>query len=338
MGLELFSPDDDRSAVVTAIRVPDGVDGAAVVRALRERSGITIAGGQGPLRGKIVRIGHIGYVGLDDVVAALGGARARARRSSASPSSAASPQHPRAMRSTQGVHADRVTAATVRACSYVSGSPRPASSCCGSVSTSTWTSTATSPRGSATTTRSSCAARPSVDGRADRASRPPQGDRPRRRGRRQRRPRRGDAARHPRRQRAAVHGRLGGRAHDRAAARARALDPAGARRAATRAAGSARASRGLELADKTLGLVGFGRIGQQVARRARGLEMHVVAYDPYVAPERFRELGVERGREPRGAARRRPTSSPCTSTLTPETQRADRARGARRARRTASAS
>jgi D-3-phosphoglycerate dehydrogenase len=51
---------------------------------------------------------------------------------------------------------------------------------------------------------------------------------------------------------------------------------------------------GLELADKTLGLVGFGRIGQQVARRARGFEMRVRAYDPFVTPERFRELGVER--------------------------------------------
>jgi D-3-phosphoglycerate dehydrogenase len=51
---------------------------------------------------------------------------------------------------------------------------------------------------------------------------------------------------------------------------------------------------GLELADKTLGVVGFGRIGQQVARRARSLEMRVLAHDPFVAPERFRELGVER--------------------------------------------
>ena len=51
---------------------------------------------------------------------------------------------------------------------------------------------------------------------------------------------------------------------------------------------------GLELAGKTLGVLGFGRIGQQVARRARGLEMSVVAYDPFVAKERFRELGVER--------------------------------------------
>jgi D-3-phosphoglycerate dehydrogenase / 2-oxoglutarate reductase len=51
---------------------------------------------------------------------------------------------------------------------------------------------------------------------------------------------------------------------------------------------------GTELAGKTLGVLGFGRIGQQVARRAAGLGMHVVAYDPFVAPDRFRELGVER--------------------------------------------
>jgi len=55
---------------------------------------------------------------------------------------------------------------------------------------------------------------------------------------------------------------------------------------------------GIELAGKTLGVLGFGRIGQQVARRALGLGMHVVAYDPYVTAERFRELGAERGESP----------------------------------------
>jgi D-3-phosphoglycerate dehydrogenase len=50
---------------------------------------------------------------------------------------------------------------------------------------------------------------------------------------------------------------------------------------------------GVELAEKTLGILGFGRIGQQVARRALGLQMRVVAYDPFVSAERFRELGVE---------------------------------------------
>ncbi|HEX3256003.1 MAG TPA: hydroxyacid dehydrogenase, partial [Gaiellaceae bacterium] len=51
---------------------------------------------------------------------------------------------------------------------------------------------------------------------------------------------------------------------------------------------------GHELAGKTLGLVGFGRIGRRVARLARGLDMRVLAYDPYVGAERFDELGVER--------------------------------------------
>jgi D-3-phosphoglycerate dehydrogenase len=50
---------------------------------------------------------------------------------------------------------------------------------------------------------------------------------------------------------------------------------------------------GVELAEKTLGILGFGRIGQLVARRAVGLQMRVVAYDPFVSAERFRELGVE---------------------------------------------
>jgi D-3-phosphoglycerate dehydrogenase / 2-oxoglutarate reductase len=55
---------------------------------------------------------------------------------------------------------------------------------------------------------------------------------------------------------------------------------------------------GVELAGKTLGVLGFGRIGQQVARRAVGLGMRVVAYDPYVARERYRELGAERVETP----------------------------------------
>jgi D-3-phosphoglycerate dehydrogenase len=51
---------------------------------------------------------------------------------------------------------------------------------------------------------------------------------------------------------------------------------------------------GVELYEKTLGVLGFGRIGQLVAQRALGFGMRVVAYDAYVAEERFRDLGVER--------------------------------------------
>jgi D-3-phosphoglycerate dehydrogenase len=51
---------------------------------------------------------------------------------------------------------------------------------------------------------------------------------------------------------------------------------------------------GIEVTGKTLGIVGFGRIGQLVAERGRGLRMNVVGYDPFVSEGRFRELGVER--------------------------------------------
>jgi aspartate aminotransferase-like enzyme len=71
MGLALFSPDEDRAAVVTAIRMPQDVDGNAVVLSMRDRSGVTVIGGQGELAGKIVRIGHIGYVDVFDVTTAL---------------------------------------------------------------------------------------------------------------------------------------------------------------------------------------------------------------------------------------------------------------------------
>ena len=51
---------------------------------------------------------------------------------------------------------------------------------------------------------------------------------------------------------------------------------------------------GVELNEKTLGVLGFGRIGQLVAHRALAFGMRVLAFDPYVASDRYRELGVER--------------------------------------------
>jgi len=55
---------------------------------------------------------------------------------------------------------------------------------------------------------------------------------------------------------------------------------------------------GVELSEKTLGILGFGRIGQLVAARALGFGMRVIAYDPYLSEERYRELGVERAVTP----------------------------------------
>ena len=73
MGLELFSPDEDRSAVVTAVNTPEGIDSDELVASIRDRFGITLAPGQGPLKGRIFRIGHIGYYDIFDITTALAG-------------------------------------------------------------------------------------------------------------------------------------------------------------------------------------------------------------------------------------------------------------------------
>ncbi len=71
LGLELFSPDDDTSAVVTAVRMPAEIDAGEVIADLSTRFGITMEGGRKELTGKIVRIGHVGYVDVFDVTTQL---------------------------------------------------------------------------------------------------------------------------------------------------------------------------------------------------------------------------------------------------------------------------
>jgi serine---pyruvate transaminase len=73
MGLERFGPDDPDANVVSVARMPDSIDGAAVPKLMRDRFGVTVAGGQGHLKGKIVRIAHCGYYGAFDIVVALTG-------------------------------------------------------------------------------------------------------------------------------------------------------------------------------------------------------------------------------------------------------------------------
>lgn len=51
---------------------------------------------------------------------------------------------------------------------------------------------------------------------------------------------------------------------------------------------------GVELTAKTLGLIGAGNIGSIVADRAQGLKMKVIAFDPFLSPERAIEIGVEK--------------------------------------------
>jgi serine---pyruvate transaminase len=70
LGLELFAGDDSGN-VLTSIKIPDGVTFDAGIKKLRDETGVTIAGGQDELKGKMFRIGHMGYVNDFDIVLAM---------------------------------------------------------------------------------------------------------------------------------------------------------------------------------------------------------------------------------------------------------------------------
>ncbi|MBN1913280.1 MAG: alanine--glyoxylate aminotransferase family protein [Candidatus Omnitrophica bacterium] len=67
LGLELFAPTAS-SDVVTAIRAPEGIDGEKLVKTMRDTYGVTIAGGQAELKGKVFRIAHMGYIEEFDII------------------------------------------------------------------------------------------------------------------------------------------------------------------------------------------------------------------------------------------------------------------------------
>jgi aspartate aminotransferase-like enzyme len=69
LGLEPLADDRSFSHSVTAIRNPPGIEGKALRGRLRERHGVVVAGGQGPLTESIFRIGHLGYVDSTDLTA-----------------------------------------------------------------------------------------------------------------------------------------------------------------------------------------------------------------------------------------------------------------------------
>jgi aspartate aminotransferase-like enzyme len=73
MGLDLYGDPDERANVVTAVELPADIDGGKVPKILRDGYGITANGGQGQLKGKIVRIAHTGYFGAFDIIVSLAG-------------------------------------------------------------------------------------------------------------------------------------------------------------------------------------------------------------------------------------------------------------------------
>ncbi|RLB03439.1 MAG: aminotransferase [Deltaproteobacteria bacterium] len=79
MGLELLAPEAP-SPSLTAIKVPQGVDGAGLKRSLEEEFGLVVAGGQGPLKGKIIRIAHMGYFQPADVLQVIAALEVQLKR------------------------------------------------------------------------------------------------------------------------------------------------------------------------------------------------------------------------------------------------------------------
>jgi len=69
LGLELFS--EVPSDAVTAVKVPEGVDGAKLVKVMRDEYGVSIAGGQGSMKGNIFRIAHLGFMEKFDVITGI---------------------------------------------------------------------------------------------------------------------------------------------------------------------------------------------------------------------------------------------------------------------------
>ncbi|HET6497450.1 MAG TPA: alanine--glyoxylate aminotransferase family protein [Coriobacteriia bacterium] len=71
LGLKLFAPPEGRGSAVTPVWVPDGVDGKAIVKIMKDVYGVTIAGGQDDYVGRIFRVGHLGYFGDFDIITTL---------------------------------------------------------------------------------------------------------------------------------------------------------------------------------------------------------------------------------------------------------------------------
>jgi aspartate aminotransferase-like enzyme len=71
LGMELFAPEEGRGSAVTPVWVPEGVDGKELVKIMKNKHGVTIAGGQDAYAGRIIRIGHLGYFGDFDIIVTI---------------------------------------------------------------------------------------------------------------------------------------------------------------------------------------------------------------------------------------------------------------------------
>ena len=320
LGLERFGPDDENANVVTVARLPDDIDGAKVPKLMRDGYGVTIAGGQGHLKGRIATIAHCGYYGAFDIVIALtalemalrdlghdaepgagvAGGAAGLRRGRPRPGArrlvASADGKPRVL--VKEKIADSGVALLREDFDVELGldmSDDELSERIGefdAIVIRSATKLHLGPdRARLRASRSSGRAGTGVDNvDVDAATK------------------RGIVVVN-----APESNSVAAAEHTLALALALCRNVPQAH-ASLLAGEWARSSfAGNELYGKTLGVIGFGRIGQLVAKRAQAFEMEVVAFDKFVAAERFRELGVERAETTDELYAQAPTSSRSTS-------------------------
>ena len=293
--VRLFADPRFASPTVTTAWLPEASNGKALLRALDERHDVVLAGGQGSLSGKIVRIGHMGWVEQDELTRRPARAPGRAATASRSQTARRAAAHRQPLVLVADPIAEEGLALLARTLRVDAGQRR-----------SEPTSSASCAEADALLVRSEtrvtaelldAAPRLRVIGRAGAGVDTIDVGAATARG-------------------IVVVNAPGGNAVA-AAEHTLALMFALARRVAAADASLKRgewargAYIGSELTGKTLGLVGLGRVGSEVARRALGLDMRVLVYDPYVPDEH-----VRRARPGAGRARTRccaaPTSCRCT--------------------------
>ncbi len=288
LGFDLFADPAYASDSVTSAHLPEGVEWSALNRELRAR-GLVLAGGQGKLKGKIFRIGHLGHVSVEDIVRAIevleegatavgltvprGVAAEAAREAGAAAAAGAPAPRPRGL-TMRVLVAEKLAPEGVELLRAAARRRRPRRA---SRARSSW-------RPCPTTTRCSCAAasrpmpRPSPPVGAWSSSAGPASAWTTSTSRPPPRPASSSSTRRP-----ATPWRPPSTPWP-----CSSPWPATSRLPTPRcmpASGTASAFMGRELVDKTLGVIGLGKIGMAVADRARALGMEVVGHDPFVTAE-----------------------------------------------------
>ena len=287
LGLDLFGEGLDANWTVTAISAPEGIDADTISDRIRSDFGCVLAPGQGPLKGKVFRIGHFGYFSELDIIRGLAALEMTLERLGYPVKRGA------AVASAEGVFQEAAASgcgsSSPRSCRrrVWSSSANGSRSTCARISRAATSPAAIAPydalviRSATRVTAEVLDAAPrlkvvaragiGVDNVDVEAA-----------------TRRGVMVVN-----APQSNTISAAEHTMALLLAQARNVPQADRELHAGRWDKERWQGVELAGKTLGLIGLGRVGTLVASRAQAFGMRVIAFDPYVSGERAKELGVD---------------------------------------------